>query len=227
MAARALAASAVAVLMAPLKSPPATAAPVRGKIQAQRPEATTERLGYTRTQVAAPSERAAGQIADTALFLKVEESLPIPQPTEVNAIEVAGLRLVPNVATCAVDSAVRFVNSQKTEVTLKIGDDEIPLAPGASHDHECTAGNPQRTIRVKEWPHIRGLLYVGEVGVAGRPDARGSFNLIAPDGKYELLFIGRDGVLASRPVRIKGGSVDVGTVALDAGKDAKDGTESP
>lgn len=196
---------------------PTQAAPVRGKVEALP---TTQRvdsmMGYTRTRVAGPAKTAvAGE--DYALFLKVLESLPIPKPEESPRVEVRGLRLVPHVAACATDGQLVFVNTQAISVTLKLAGEEVALAPGDTYTYECTAGEPQRRVRVKEWPHIRGLVYVGEVGVAGRVDDRGAFTLVAPDGKYELLLMTRDGVVAKRPVEIAGSSVDVGTIDPKSG----------
>lgn len=202
-------------------------APVRGRVDAPRPPQMDGILGYTKTRVAGPSSALKDLRADVAVFLKVETSLPIPKPDQNSSVAVQGMRLVPDVATCAVDGRVTFTNLDPEAVTVRVGDVELRLAPEASQDFECTAGDALRSVRLKEWPHIRGLVFVGEVGVAGTLDARGAFNLSAPDGKYELEVVTRDGVIARRPLEVKGSTVDLGAIDLAAPAEDPAGEETP
>jgi hypothetical protein len=200
---------------------PVYSAPVRGRIEALPRAASSEVLGYTKTRVSGPSPALKAQLADGAVFLKVETSLPIPKPEQYPRVELRGLRLVPDVAACAVDGKVTFANLQGETVTLRLGQgEEVRLNADATYDYECTAGESLRRVRVKEWPHIRGLVYVGEVGVAGALDARGAFTLSAPDGKYELQVLNNDGLVTTKKVEVKGASVDVGTITLTPGTEA-------
>lgn len=200
----------------------AGAAPIRGRLEAPPHEERAEQLGFTRTRVAGPSKRLEGLVKDTALFLKVEESLPIPKPEEATKIVVRGLRLVPDVAACAVDATVEIENAEQEPVTVLVGGLELRIDPGATRAYECTVGDSQRSVRVAEWPHVRGTVFVGEVGVAAAPDERGNFVMSAPNGKYELLVVGRDGVLTSRPVEVDGASVSIGTIDLTGGVAAQE-----
>ena len=200
----------------------ARSAPVRGRVAAPPRPVHSEVLGYTKTRVGGPSPLLKTQVSDTALFLKVQTSLPIPKPEQHPRVEIRGLQLVPSVAACAVDGKVTFVNLQPEVITLRLaGRADVRLQPEGTFDYECTAGEPARRARVAEWPHMRGLVYVGEVGVAGAPDPTGSFVLSAPDGQYELLVLNRDGVVTSKPVEVKGASVDVGAIELAAAPGAE------
>lgn len=220
--ARAFTVSTVGVLVA---AGSATAAPVRGSVQDAPAKVQPELLGFTRTRVAGPSTQLAEAPRFTAIFLQVEESLPIPKPEVPTQMSIQGLRLVPDIATCAVDSKVDIVNDDATAVTVLVGDLELKLEPGERRSYECTVGDPQRAVRIKEWPHVRGTVYVGEVGVAASIDERGNFALAAPDGKYALLVINRDGVVERRAVEVKGAAVNVGRIDLAAETEA--GSEAP
>ena len=57
--------------------------------------------------------------------------------------------------------------------------------------------------------------------------ARGAFNLSAPDGKYELEVVTRDGVIARRPLEVKGSTVDLGAIDLAAPAEDPAGEETP
>ncbi len=217
---------AMAVAAALLAPETASAAPVRGRVKSAPRTQGSEQLGYTRTRVAAASERMTQMTQDVALFLKVEESLPIPKPEAHLMMEFKGLQLVPDVATCAVDATVVLKNSEAQDVTILIGKDEVRLAAGATHEYECTVGDAQRRVRVKEWPHVRALVFVGEVGVSGAPVAQGNFRLAAPDGKYELLITSRDGVLTSRAVEVRGSTVNLGEIDLNV-TEGQTGSEAP
>lgn len=217
---------ATAVAAAVLAPQLALAAPVRGSLKAAPRTQNTEQLGFTRTRVSGPSARISSMTQDIGLFFKVEESLPIPKPEAPMTMEFKGLELVPDVATCAVDASVTITNAETTAVTLLVGTESVRLEPGATHQYECTVGDAQRRVRVKEWPHVRGLVFVGEVGVAVAHDEEGNFKLVAPDGKYQLLLVSRDGVLTTRPVEVRGSSVNLGTIDLEATTSA-DGSEAP
>ncbi len=216
---------AVALVIAPIGS--ATAAPIRGVIKAVPHVDRSEQLGFTHTRVTSASQARSALTQAVALFLKVKESLPIPKPEAIIKMELTGLQLVPNVATCAVDSKLHIVNAESFAVTLQVGTDSVRLESGASHEYECTVGEPDRRVRVKEWPHVRGLVYVGEVGVAAMPQANGSFRMLAPDGKYELVIVSRDGVVATRPVEVSGSSVNLKTIDLTAAADGQPESEAP
>lgn len=214
------------VVIGPIGS--AEAAPIRGVIKMAAHVDRSEQLGFTHTRVTSASEVRATLTQAVALFLKVNESLPIPKPEITAKIELTGLQLVPNIATCAVDSKMQIVNSESSAVTLQVGTDSVRLEAGATHEYECTVGEPDRRVRVKEWPHVRGLIYVGEVGVAAMPEANGSFRMLAPDGKYELLIVSRDGVVTTLPVEVSGSSVNLKTIDLTAAADdGQPGSEAP
>lgn len=199
-----------ALLLAPA---PAFAAQVRGSVDAAPPAVTAQQLGYTKTRVASPIART-GQRADVAVFLAAKESGVIPPPTEPYKVSIAGLELEPNVAACVIDGKVAFTNDDRAAVTLEIEDQPIgSVAPGQSLVYECKTGEPKtRRIRVKEWPHVRGTLFVGEVGVVASIDASGAFKIQAPVGKYEVQLLGEVGPLITKAIEVKtpAGDVDVG-----------------
>lgn len=199
-----------------LPSAGAVAAQVRGVVDIPVIQAPSRTLGYTRTRVAAPGRAAYGRKAPTALFLMVRESLPIPPPSEAFRVAISGLRIEPAVAACVVDGKLNFTNEDPAPVTILIDRTELArLAPGESKIYECNTADPSlRRIRVKEWPHIRGSLFVGEVGIITQPNASGAFAITAPQGKYDLKVIGEDGVAAKQDVTIGKTDVDLGHIAM-------------
>lgn len=196
------------------------AARVKGTVVRKSVELQDETLGYTVTQIAAPSEAMDEREQPVALFLKVKTSLPLPPPEEHLEMRIQGLRLVPEIATCAVDAKVTLVNEDPAPVTFMVGDEEVaklgPNERGAYGCKEITNGNSSelRPVRVKEWPHIRGAIFVGEVGVVGVPDERGSFVMNAPKGQYLLQVVSWERVLETRDVEVTKGDVDVGRIDL-------------
>ena len=196
----------------------AEAARVRGSIRDQETEVAGRLYGFTRTRVARPARAVTSKIRTTAVFLAVKdgESLPIPAPVEHQVITLDGLRFSPNIASCASDAQVSFVNADREPVTLTI--DGAPLGtlgPGAQKTYVCSPGKPTRVVRVREWPHMMAVVYVGEVGVAGLVNDRGRFVLEAPRGSYELRAITLDGVILSRDVTVERRDIDLGTLKID------------
>ena len=196
----------------------AEAAAVKGSVTPPpKPVADAQMLGYTVTRVASPAETLEGAKKDVALFLRSKESLPIPPPKEHLEIAIRGMRLVPNVATCAVDAQVIFKNEEQEPVTVEVGKTKVgPIAPGETSVYECTAGEPEdpRPVRIPNWRHVSGLVYVAQSGVAGRPNERGYFSLNAPQGTYELQFVTAEGVAMRKEIEIVRSDVDVGTADL-------------
>lgn len=192
---------------------PVEAAKVRGSFDNLEVSVAGKPLGLTRTRVAAPSEDAVRLRRNVALFLAVKngESLPIPSPKKHQIITIDGLRFSPNIASCASDAQVSFVNADREPVSVLIDDSELGvIAPGAQKTYVCSPGKATRTVRIREWPHMRALVYVGEVGVAGLPSDRGRFSIDAPRGSYELQVIDRDGLIINREVKVDGRDVDLG-----------------
>lgn len=187
-------------------------AEIQGTVAFQ-PRPLPERpLGFTRTQVLEMSEWLSGLRTDYALFLKAVESPTIPTPKEHARVEIRGLELRPAIASCAVDGQVEFQNAERVALNLQIEGVSVgPIEPGQKIQYECTAGAKSiRTVRIAEWPHARGSVFVGEVGVAAQADGEGHFLINAPPGQYELQVVGEDGFLLKK-------SIEVGTVALELG----------
>lgn len=198
-------------------APGAEAARVRGSISDLELKVTGRMLGFTRTRVAAPVKSATRRKQAVALFLAVKdgESLPIPMPTKHQIITIEGLQFMPDIASCASDAQVSFVNADRDPITLTIDGAELgSIAPGAQKTYPCSPGEPVRIIRAVEWPHMRAMVYVGEVGVAALPDRWGRFNIDAPRGVYELRVLTRDGVLKTREVEVERRDVDLGKLDL-------------
>jgi len=198
----------------------ATAAPVRGGL-ALDPEpleigSAPPLHSATQLQVAQPAPGFRSRIPEYALFLRVEDSLPLPDPEVAPVFRLRGFELVPHVASCPVDVVVTIVN--ETQRTLDLGIDGMPLgpvAPGAQTEWVCETGAEgaaSKTISVDQHPFMTASIYVGEVGVAGVPDAEGRFELSAPAGTYELLVVAEEGIVARRDVRVADDPVDLGLI---------------
>lgn len=199
-----------------LMAPNAQATQVSGRLAPVPADTALGLLGYSRTRVAMPSAEARARRADLAVFLKVRDSLPLPESTARWTVEITGSRLVPEVVSCAVDEVVEFTNRERRRVSLSINGVAVAvLDPGASAPYSCRDGG-RAVIKLAEMPFAEGVLYVGEsVGIAGRPDANGRFNLDAPKGTYELRVLGSWGVMATREVNIDRTDIDLGLVDIE------------
>jgi hypothetical protein len=206
------------LLWAALPSAEASAAQVRGSVQLPARALEAQVVGYTRTRLVAPS-RAVVRPA-VALFLKVKDSLPLPAVTQHPTVRLYGLTLSPEVVSCAVDGKVTFQNDEPMPVTVRVGQDSLEtIAPGEARTYECTAGSKaedHRPVRVVGWRHMRGVVHVGEVGVAGLTGPEGDFALSAPVGRYELQVITSDGVAQRVDVEVRGADVDLGRLVVGA-----------
>jgi len=194
---------------------PASAAPVEGSVDVS-PQAwveadTPKPSGYVRLPVTAPAPGFERRVPATALFLQVVESLPIEPPEAPVQLRLSGGRLSPEVVSCAVDERLSFTNQEDEPVSFEVGDQRIgPVQPGAAVEWTCAAsssGSTLKAIRVEQEPWVRASVFVGEVGVAALPARDGSFTMSAPKGRYELLWIGRDGIIARRDVTVEGRAV--------------------
>jgi hypothetical protein len=131
-----------------------------------------------------------------------------------------GLEIVPEISGCEVDAQVILVNEQSDPLTVSVGDENLGvLKPGEERTYTCTAikGNAEfelRPVRVKEWPHMRATIHLGDLGVVAQPDARGSFELNAVEGQYVLRVVGVLGNVAEKEVEVAKSDVDVGTIDL-------------
>jgi hypothetical protein len=158
--------------------------------------------------VAAPAYRSPA--SETAVFLRVKESLPLPPPSAKWAVRFTGLRLVPAVMACAIDESLVLTNDEKTPVTVTVGAETLqPIAPGASLTYLCQQAGWQK-VRVAEWPHVRAELFVGEVGVVAVPGADGKFVMNVPQGTYTLEVVSVGGGRIEVPVTVGTTNVDLG-----------------
>ena len=197
----------------------AHAGKVRGEIDPPVVSIKERSLGYTRTRIGAPNKTFVARRAPVALFLKANKSHSIPAPKEHQKIRARGYTLVPDVAACAVDGKVTFINEEKETITVTVdGASFATLKAGESRDYECTVGQDvaeQRKVQIKEWSHTGATVYVGPIGVAGTPDEKGDFEIEAPQGQYELQVVGRDGILFTKEVTLEGKSnANVGKIEL-------------
>lgn len=191
---------------------PARAAEVRGVLNLPEPKAAEAPLGYTRTRVTGPGPAVKASATDAAVFLKVKESLPLPSPSAKWPLKLSGLRFVPSAVACAIDEQIEITNEDKAPVTVVVGTEALQtIEPGGKLSYLCQQGGP-RVLRVQEWPHMRGMLFIGEVGVSAQPREDGRFSLSAPQGTYELVVIGSDGPLKTVPVTVARADVDLGSV---------------
>jgi hypothetical protein len=195
--------------LALLASASASASEVRGNVYVPPPSSADVTIGYARTRVASPSSAARTARGDAALFLKVKESLPLPPPTTKWPLKIEGLRFSPQVATCAIDETIELTNNDPAPLTVMVGKTALNVAPGQTVPYQCQTGGLY-TLRVPEWPHMRGLVYIGEVGVSGVPREDGKFALSAPQGTYDLIVVGADGPVATVPVTVEKKDVDLG-----------------
>jgi hypothetical protein len=188
-----------------------------GRVGAVPMEPAPTFLGHSRTRVAMPSAELRTRRTDLAVFLKVRDSLPLPESTARWSVEIIGAQLVPEVVSCAVDELVEFTNRERRPVTISVGGTILArLEPGASAPFTCRDGG-RVAMKVNEMPFIEGSVYVGEsVGIAGRPDANGRFSLPAPKGTYELRVLGPRSVLVTREVTIGATDLDLGSIDVEA-----------
>jgi hypothetical protein len=220
----------LAVLLSATLAPSvARAAQVKGTIDAPFVSMPERTLGYTRTRVALPARGAATRRSDVAVFLRVKESLPIPQAPEPFRVRIIGLRFSPTVGACVVDGKVSFTNEDRTKVTVLI--DQKPfgtLDPGESKTYECVSADAGfRRVTIKEWPHIRGSIFVGDVGIVAEPGTFGAFSMTAPQGKYELEILGDDSILSKSDVDVGNRDVDVGRIAAGRSQPSGEEVEAP
>lgn len=220
----------IVVVVASLIPSAVWAAQVRGAVTAppQAARARAAPLGYTRTQVAAPAKALSEGKRAVALFLRSKESLPIPDPTTHLEIAIHGMRLTPEVAACAVDAKVVFTNREREPVTVVIDGAELgPIPPGESRDYLCTPGGQEdlRRVRIVGRRFSSGSIYVGQIGVAGRPNESGYFSLNAPQGTYELQFVTEAGIVGRRPVEIARSDVSVGVQDLTSNTKSEPGSK--
>ncbi|MEM1022266.1 MAG: hypothetical protein AAGD10_19800 [Myxococcota bacterium] len=195
----------------------ASSAPIEGSVDVS-PQAwveadTPKPPGYVRLPVTAPASAYERRVPTSALFLQVVESLPITPPEARVVIRLEGGRLSPEVVACAVDEKLSFLNGEDQAVQIRVGDHVlVPVERGESVEWSCTAssqGATMKPIRVEELPWVRASVFVGEVGVAVRPGRDGRFSLEAPKGRYKLLWIGREGILAQRELTVDDRAVQV------------------
>ncbi len=204
----------------------AWAARVKGTISVAETSRVGNRIGFARKRIVTLPPSATLSKPAVALFLAVEDgnSLPIPAPTAHQSITIEGLKFSPNIASCASDAQVSFVNADRDAVTVTVdGEAFATVEPGAQKTYVCSPGQPLRVIRVEQWPHMQALVYVGEVGVAAVPDDRGRFTFDAPQGDYELRVIGRDGIVLRQKVTVANndlnlGQLDVGVTVIPQGE---------
>ena len=197
----------------------ARAARVRGAIDAVARPTAALRTGFTRKLIVPNPESAPRRKPDVALFLAVKdgESFPIPAPTKHQRVTVVGLEFSPSIASCASDAQVTFYNAERESLSLTVdGEDFGDVAPGATKTYVCSPGQPLRIIRVKQFPHMQAVVYVGEVGVAAVPDDRGKFSFEAPKGKYELRVLGRDGIVLKNEVTVDDSDLNLGRLDVGA-----------
>jgi hypothetical protein len=198
----------------------AETARVRGSVRRAKPETTSETLGYTVAQVAGPSKSLDAAEADVVTFLRAKKSGVLPKPTQHLKMTIRSLRIEPEVSACEVDAQVILVNEESHPVTVMIGDESLGvLKPNEERTYTCTAikGNAEselRTVRVKEWPHMRAAIHIGDLGLVAAPDQRGSFELNAVEGQYVLNVVGVNGPLLKKEVELAKTDVDVGTIDL-------------
>ena len=193
---------------------PAWAAEVRGRVERGIRSERYEQLGYVRTRITQPREDLERE-ESVAVFLRVVESPPLEAPEEPQILAIRGTELIPSVASCAVDGQVVFANEDAWPVEVQV--DGRPLAtipPGEERTYPCTAGSAERKVRLPAWRHARGLIYVGEVGVAAPVNARGRFSIRAPRGTYELVLVTADGVRVTQPLVLESFFVNMGAIVV-------------
>jgi hypothetical protein len=173
--------------------------------------------GYIRQRVASPSAEMAGRRPDFALFLRVEDSLPLGEPPPAPQMVIRGMGFRPSVVACAADGQVRFVNRDLSTRRVRLHEEVLEIAPGDTAEWTCQAGSAGAELERVELvghPFARAAVFVGDVGVPALPDDAGRFRLDAVQGTYELLWIDRSGVVARRPVQVERRPVDLGAWSL-------------
>jgi hypothetical protein len=205
---------------------PGKAPQVKGTVSAPPQRIEARNLGYTRTRITGASSRV--RHGDVAVFLQATNTLPLPLPSAKWPVKAHGLRFEPAVVACAVDEEIVFENADKAPITVTIGSEPFgDVQPGKSKTFKCQRGGTL-AVRVAEWPMMRAMIFVGEVGIAVRPEADGRFVASAVEGTYELKVIGAGGVIGSRSVTVGKTDQDLGVIdAEDKGEAGKAGGAAP
>jgi len=212
--------------------PSAHGAQVRGVLEVEpRPfdEAGMPPLAtHAQIRVAQPARGFRTESESVALFLQVESSLPLPEPTQVPEVRVRGFTFEPSVVSCPVDGKVAFINDGPRTFALAVGGAPIgTLEARGRVEMVCQAGAGGATllgVTVAEQPFMTAQIYVGEVGISAVPDETGAFSMSAPKGTYQLLLVSRRGVVSRRPVEVRNRDVDLGVLVVPA--DGSVATES-
>ena len=231
---------------------PSTAATLSGTLEVETKTQPKRVLGFVRVKIATGSAHSAAdanndrnsslsrrkrrealkkhkdpaEYESVALFLKVKNSLPTQSPSdsEIFEIKFSQMRLTPRVAACVVDGKVRLVNDTKESVTFEVANQPLQeVPPSGSVVYGCTTGAEFRSVRITQWPHIQGAIYVKEVGVVAKILSNGKFSVDAPKGTYALQIVGLDRVLREFNVRLGDADKDLGTITLN--DDDRKGTQ--
>lgn len=205
-------------------SAPVRAAEIRGELAVEPVLIDVSEVpplpSHTQIRVAQPARGFRSRLPELALFLEVENSLPLPAAAQPAAIRVRGFELSPAVTSCPVDGKLTFISEGARAFDLVIGGKPIGrLEPGGTLEWVCETGPEgaaKLAITVPSHTFMSGYVYVGEVGVAARPDSEGRFRLSAPAGTYRLLVVTERGVENAGAVKVGERDVDLGTLSVGA-----------
>lgn len=210
----------VAAAVAICAGPEAFAQSVEGRVEAAAAAPKAKRPeGHVRVRATEPSEVSPGP-ERWALFLAVKDTLPL-EAAPPQTISFGGMAFAPAVVACAHEGSIVLRNDDAEPVHFLLGAERIgPVAPGAQVEHTCAIGEKEglRPLRVAEWPHAEGGIYVAGNGAPGLTDENGRFSIPAAKGTYELRVIRVDGVALRKDVELGAGRTSAGTLRLEGGR---------
>lgn len=195
----------------------APGATVQGQVELT-PRAAPDRaeLGYVKFMATEASSSEQTPVPP-AVFLAVKNTLPLdPAPPQV--MRLSGLALSPPVVACAHEGVVQLHNDDIEAVTFLVGEARLgPVSPGEHVEHTCSIGEQEglRPVRVAEWPHVEGGVYVAGNGAPGLPDPDGRFEIPAAEGTYELRIIRLEGVVFRRDIEVSAGRNSIGNLTFE------------
>jgi plastocyanin len=189
---------------------PALAAPVHGTVKLGDEPRNDPPSGYWRVENGVLPVQPATDAREAVVVLEpaVAPAKTAEPPTVT--VELRGLRLDPRVLVVPVGATVQFKNADRVPHTLHA---DTVLAT------ETTPGGQTRTqkfsalgefkIRDEEYPHLSGMVLVVTTPYFATLEPSGAFKLDAPEGKYTARVWWRGAWVASQPVSVGHGEINI------------------
>ena len=125
-------------------------------------------------------------------------------------VELHGLRMDPRLLVVPVGATVVFKNSDRVPHTLR-GETAVAAetTPGGQTRTQKFPSPGEYRIRDEEYPHLSGMVLVVTTPYSATIEANGAFKLDAPEGKYTARVWWRGAWVASQPVSVGHGELNI------------------